>query len=178
MGNKKTLIYGKKGIVCLLALSFTLINCASLKKQTNFVYEKLLISMRKPGEKLMSLPQEVWQENDCDNKKRPYKKIETFEVIPKIIQPGKSFNLRFLYSLCSSERFKEIVGTLFTRISFRDKYIVNDKEEKYAMKPGRWLTDTFIDLPRTAKVGVYKIELEFSSSELQFKRQTIFVIEN
>ena len=133
--------------------------------------------MRKPGEQILSLPDEVWQEYNCDNKVQPYQRSEIFEVIPKIIQPGKSFNLRFLYSLCTSERFEEIVGILFIRISFRGSYIVNDVEENYAMKPGRWRTDTFIDLPATAKVGVYSIELEFRSPELQFKKQASFVVE-
>ena len=133
--------------------------------------------MRKPGEKIVSLPYEVWQEHNCDNKVQPYEQIEIFEVIPKIIQPGKSFNLRFLYSLCTSERFEEIVGILFIRISFRGSYIVNDVEENYAMKPGRWRTDIFIDLPATAKLGVYSVELEFRSPELQFKKQACFVVE-
>ncbi len=133
--------------------------------------------MRKPGEQLLSLPDEVWQEYNCDNKVKPYQRSEIFEVIPKIIQPGESFNLRFLYSLCTSERFEEIVGILFTRIRFRGSYIVNDVEENYAMKPGRWRTDTFIDLPATAKVGVYSIELEFRSPKLQFKEQASFVVE-
>ena len=177
MDNKKTVIYSRIGIVSLLSLLLSLTNCTALKLQSNQIYENLLVSMRKPGERLVSLPDEVWQEYNCDNKVRPYQRIEKFELIPKIIQPGKSFNLRFLYSLCTSDRFGEIVGSLFTRINYRGHYVVNDLVENYAMKPGRWRTDTFIDLPATAKVGVYSVELEFRSPELQFKEQASFVVE-
>ena len=152
--------------------------CSSIQLQSNHYYEELITSLREPGEKLVSLPDEVWQEHKCDNKDRPYQKIETFEVTPKIIQPGESFNLRLLYSLCTGDRYDEIIGNLYTRIIFRGNYMINDLEKNHAMKPGRWLTDTFIDLPPAAKLGVYSIELEFISPKLQFKKQASFVVDN
>lgn len=164
-------------ITCIFSL-LSLSACSSLKMQSNHLYEELVVSLRKPGEKLVSLPDEVWQEHNCDDKAQPYLQIETFEVIPKIIQPGESFNLRLLYSLCTSDRHEEIIGNLYTRISFRGNYLINDRERNYAMKPGRWLTDTFIDLPSAAKLGVYSIQLKFNSPRLQLKEQASFVVDH
>ncbi len=132
---------------------------------------------RKPGEKSLALPEAVWAEYGCANLRRPFIKVETNELIPPRLKPGGQFNHRLVYAMCSNERADEVLGKRYTRIYFKNRPVFNDVDESYAIKPGRWRVDIFIDLPEDAETGLYTLEVRFRSRCLRFRENHNFRVE-
>lgn len=162
-------------IIIILSCS-SLIACAPAMQGVQDVIWDIQKKMSKPGEKSLTLPEEIWDKYDCDHLRRPFIAVETFEVIPRRLHPGEEFNQRLIYALCSNRRADEVTGALHTRIYFKGTPVVNDLVENYSVKPGRWRVNTFIALPRTAENGVYSIEVRFSSTYLRFRESETFVV--
>lgn len=161
-----------KAIIILLILT-TFTGCASLG---NFFMPK-----PEPGEKMLDLHEEVWRDYNCKNETLPIVKIEESDLEPNRLDPEKKMecNHRLIYGLCCDKLTNEITGRLFTRIFHRGQTVVNDIDENYILKPGRWQVDTFIVLPEEAESGVYSLEIEFisSNSDAGFKVDNTFIVE-
>ena len=140
--------------------------------------DTVIVKFRKPGEKMILPPNTVWEKSLCRNQKLPFISIVQYQVIPVSVKPGNSFSQRLTYSLCSNDRGDEILGSLYTRITFRGSPVISDVDSNHTMKPGKWRLDRIIDIPSDATPGVYSIELEFKSLALKFKKQENLVIEN
>ena len=134
-------------------------------------------TLRKPGEKLVAMPEKVWRQYNCSEARLPLFIIEKSKLIPPQLYPGGELNHRLTYAMCSNKRAEEIVGTLSTRVFFRGQRLVNDVNTTYPMRPGRWRVDTFITLAPDAQVGVYSLELQFKSTRIEFQRNHSFIIE-
>jgi hypothetical protein len=147
--------------MALLAVS----GCATLKK-----------TFRKPGEKLESFPEAVWEEYDCDSQKRPFFIIEENELVPEKVSPGGDFNHRMIYVMCPRQATETVQGDLQTRIRFRGSPIVRKTTKAYEIKPGRWIVDSEVVLPEEAEPGVYAFELAFKSRSLSFDKSLTFVV--
>ena len=152
----------------LLALLAT--GCASLPGV-------VLRTLRRPGERIASFPEVVWQEHGCDEKPRPHFALETNELVPAQVKAGSRFNHRMVYAMCPKRPTEVITGRLFTRIRFRGDPIVRERTEAYEIKPGRWVVDAEVTLPAGAEAGVYAYEIEFESEALDFEESLTFVVE-
>jgi len=132
---------------------------------------------RKPGERLRAFPEEVWEEYSCDSKELPYFKIEQVELYPRRLEPGEEFGHRLVYVLCPLHTTGVVTGKFDTRILHRGQPLVIDTQERYDLKPGRWVVDAFIRLPETAEVGLYALELRFDSKIIRFQRSLDFAVD-
>lgn len=168
MGYQKIIVLA--GLVCVTA-------CAPVQQSVQQAVWNVQKRLRKPGEKVLALPDTVWKDYNCANRQLPFINVETNKLLPPRLRPGAEFNHRLVYAMCSNERADEILGILSTRIYFRSERIVNDVVENYSIKPGRWRVDTFITLPPDAKAGVYSIEIQFQSTMLTFQEHHSFVVE-
>ena len=164
------------GIACLLICLF-IAACTGVKQRFEGYYWDFRKMLRKPGETSLALPDEVWAEYKCGTRDLPFVSIETYEVLPRRLSPGEEFSLRLIYSLCSNERADEISGDLNTLIYFQAEPVINNVNEDYSLKPGRWRVDTFINAPPNADPGVYAIETSFESANLAFSRTESFVVQ-
>ena len=160
MANKK--------VVALFLLIF-LVACAP-------VYWDIKKSLRKPGETFKEHPEKVWKEYECDQKKLPFIKILSYEVIPPELLPGEEINQHFEYVMCPAFPAQVIQGTLYRRIYYRGKIIFEDVTKHFEFKPGKWAVDAFITVPPSAPPGVYYLSLEFRSSRFNFKKGKDFVV--
>ena len=136
---------------------------------------------RTHGVKQLDEHQKIWKEYNCQSEELPLVKIEYNELIPKRLNLKKKMecNHRFIYGFCSQRHSKEIVGILHTRIFHRGKMVVDDVENNYLLKPGRWRVDTFIIVPKHVEPGVYTLETEFTSPDTGiFKHDVGFMINN
>ncbi len=70
-----------------------------------------------------------------------------------------------------------VSGTLHTRILYRGRAIVNERDPAYEFKPGRWIVDAFVTVPENAEVGIYAVELEFEGRDLQFTERLTFAVD-
>ena len=134
-------------------------------------------ALREPGTKLVSLPDAVAAEYECPSRRLPYFVFEKQEVNPSRMVAGEEFNHRFVYALCPRRATEVVTGTLRTRIRYKDRVIVQDKDEDFELQPGRWAVDSFVRLPDSAKVGIYSLELEFTSRRVKFKHEATFGVD-
>jgi hypothetical protein len=131
-------------------------------------------ALRDPGEVLQSFPEEVWQEYDCDHQRRPFFVIESNELVPPVVHSGGDFNHRLVYVMCPDRPTEVISGKLDTRIRFRGLPLVRQSDASYEIKPGRWVVDSFVELPDDADPGIYAFELAFQGQGLSFERKLTF----
>jgi hypothetical protein len=166
-----------KGIVAVAWLVVLLIG---LEGCTTPVWVgKLRRALREPGQELVDLPEKVARQYDCDDKKLPFFRLEKNELNPIRVRPGGEFNHRMVYVMCPTNPTEVITGTLVTRIRFKGKAIVTDTVEPFEIKPGRWIVDAFIALPEKVEVGVYALELRFTSksSEISIEEGITFGVD-
>ena len=67
-------------------------------------------------------------------------------------------------------------GSLETRIFFKGKPIISDSNERFELKPGRWVVDTFVEVPPNAEPGVYSIEIRFAGNGAKFQKRRTFAV--
>jgi len=162
MGHSKTLIIG-------LGLA-TALGCAG-------VVGRLERALRSPGEKLRTVPDDVWSEYKCSEQKLPLFRLEQTELVPQRVTAGDDVNHRLVYALCPTEPTEVIEGTLQTRILFKGKPVLRDADGHYEIKPGRWVVDTFIQIPTQAETGIYSVQVEFVSQTVNFREERSFAVE-
>jgi hypothetical protein len=138
---------------------------------------KVRRSIRSPGEKNAALPEEVWDKYECARRKLPFLRVESFELSPERIKAGEEFNHRWVYSLCPLTPTSVVGGRLETRIFFKGQPIVTDDNERFELKPGRWVIDTFVEVPPNAEPGVYSIEIRFVARSAKFLKRRTFAVQ-
>lgn len=131
---------------------------------------------REPGEVIRDFPEVVWEEYDCDLQQRPFFILEENGLMPPNVKPGGDFNHRMVYVMCPARRTEVVEGRLLTKIRFKGHPIVRQTEERWEIKPGRWVVDTLVELPEEAEPGVYAYELAFQSSSIAFEKHLTFVV--
>lgn len=161
---------GHSKIVALLTVLLLATGCASMR----WSLQKF---MRKPGERLESFPEEVWEEYDCDAQKRPFFIIEKNELVPARVKAGGDFNHRLVYVMCPPRPTAVVTGRLRTRIRYRGDPIVRETTDAYEIKPGRWVVDAEVSLPENAEPGIYAYELEFKGTRLSFEKSLTFLVQ-
>jgi len=153
-----------------LTVAILLCGCASLRWS-------MTKALRDPGEQLRSFPEEVWDEYDCEDQRRPFFIMEESALIPPRVKPKRDFNHRMIYAMCPLRPTEVVAGTLSTRIRFRGKPIVRDTMASYELRPGRWVVDAFVSLPEDAEPGVYAYEVQFESATIEFEERLTFIVE-
>jgi hypothetical protein len=156
-------------VAALIGLLLAVSGCANLRANVQR-------SLRSPGERIETFPEQVWDEYKCDTRKRPYFSLETNELIPPQVKAGGSFNHRMIYALCPVRPTAVVTGRLVTRIRFRGDPILRERTEAYEIRPGRWVIDAEITLPPAAEAGVYAYEIEFTGGDLHFEKSLTFVV--
>ncbi len=162
MGHSKALAIG----LCLVAG----LGCQTMIGQVQR-------SLRSPGEKLASVPDEVWSEYDCAAQALPVFKLEDAQLVPDRVSAGENVNHRLVYALCPTEPTTVIEGALSTRILHKGRPVVRQTDAHYEIKPGRWVVDTFIQIPREAETGIYSVEVQFESEKVSFREERSFAVE-
>jgi hypothetical protein len=166
-----------KGMIAAAALTALLVG--ALGCATPVWVGKIRRAVREPGQELVDLPTKIERQYDCDEKKLPFFKLEKNELNPIRVHPGGEFNHRMVYAMCPENPTDVIEGILVTRIHFKGKPIVSETLDPFEIKPGRWIIDAFIALPENAEVGVYALELRFTSkaSEVEIDESITFGVD-
>ena len=156
----------------VLALSSALVfGCAT-------TVGKFRRAVREPGEKLADMPGKVAKQYACAEKKhKPFFELERNEINPNRLTPGSKFNHRIVYAMCPRHATEVVEGTLHTRIRFKGRVIVDDKVDHFEIKPGRWVVDSFVRLPKAAEPGIYALEMRFQSASIRLNERLNFGVE-
>ena len=78
--------------------------------------------------------------------------------------------------MCPVNPTEVVTGRLATRIRFKGSPIVEDLLPGWDLKPGRWVVDAMVALPKDAEPGIYSYELQFESAPVTFEKSLTFVV--
>jgi hypothetical protein len=151
--------------------------CAVACLSCQYMPAQLERPFRKPGVRLVDFPEKVGVEFNCASQKLPWFKLETLEVWPKRLEPGKELGHRLTYVLCTDGPTDVVTGKLETKILFRGQSILKETDASYDLRPGRWVIDVFVTVPPSAADGLYALELDFKSPNVKFDRSETFAVE-
>jgi hypothetical protein len=161
---------GHSKVVASLLIALLSLGCASLR----WSFQK---AFRDEGIVNESFPELVWEEYDCETQKLPFFIIEKNELVPPKVEAGGEFNHRMVYVMCPDRATAVVPGRMSTRIHFKGHAIVDDTDDAYEIKPGRWVVDAFVEIPEDAEPGVYAYEVEFSGKGVAFDKSLTFLVE-
>jgi hypothetical protein len=160
---------GHSKVVASLLVALLSLGCASLRWSVQKAF-------REEGSVNESFPELVWEEYDCETQKRPFFIIEKNELVPPKVKTGGEFNHRMVYVMCPVRTTGVVAGRLSTRIRFKGDAIVDNTDDAYEIKPGRWIVDAFVEIPGDAEPGVYAYEVEFTGGDLAFDKSLTFLV--
>lgn len=166
-------------LILLLSIFPFMISCAPMNRlgeQIQTFYWDIQKKMRKPGEKMITHPNKVWEKYNCAQKKLPMLIVEANEILPPQLYSGKELNHHFIYSMCPAKPSQLINGTLVRRVYFKTRTVFEDVTNDFEFKPGEWSVDAFIGIPSKAPPGVYALEVSFSGGEHSFSKSEQFVV--
>jgi hypothetical protein len=134
-------------------------------------------STRSPGEKMVRTPEETQREYSCVPSRKPVLTIEEVRVLPDVVAGGKEVevNQRLRYAFCPSIRPETFTGNI-TRTVIRDGKILFRDTTNYEFKPGTWIVDAFIGIPREAKSGVYGLDIVLGYMNQKVKASSSFAV--
>ena len=127
------------------------------------LYQHAVATLRQPGEQVATTPERIWREFDCDNRERPFVRAESMEVLPERIHPGGRVNYRLIYIMCPVNRSEVIMTSVSRRILYNGQQVAASVNDRFEIKPGRWIVDSFFTLPKNAPPGVYALEGRFEA---------------
>lgn len=165
MGNQKA-------IAMALLLASLALSCQTSQRIAGQAQRML----RPPGEKLEALPERVAEEYGCDRVARPFLRLERSEIVPARVAAGGAVNHRMVYALCAARPTDVVRGALETRILHEGRTVVRDRDERYELKPGRWIVDATVEIPDAAQDGIYAIEVVFESRSVRFRDEKTFAV--
>jgi len=160
---------GHSKVVASLLIALIATGCAGVRGS-------IQKTLRKEGIENMSFPEVVWEEYDCDSQRRPFFVVEENEIVPTKIKPGGEFNHRMVYAMCPVRRTAVVAGQLTTRIRFKGEAIVDNTQGDHEIKPGRWVVDSFVEIPEDAEPGIYAYQVKFSGKGLAFDKLLTFLV--
>ena len=133
-------------------------------------------ALRPPGEKLATLPEDVADEYGCARVRKPFVRLERVEIKPDRVRAGGAVNHRLVYALCPAGSTEVVRGALETRVLHAGRTLLRDRQPRYELKPGRWIVDATIEIPESAKTGVYAIEVRFRGGPVRFHGERAFAV--
>jgi len=143
-----------------VALCLPLLNLVALAG-CSALYQQAVAAIRQPGDHIATTPDQVWLDFRCTERKRPFARVESMEVVPQMIKPGARVNYRLSYVMCPRKPSETIKTSLQRRILFRGEQVARDVKDDFELKPGRWVVDSFFTLPTNSPLGVYALEVGF-----------------
>jgi hypothetical protein len=132
---------------------------------------------REPGHRNETFPDEVAEEYHCDMRPLPFFQFEKNELVPRRVKPGGEFNHRLVYVLCPETPTAVVPGTLHTRVLFEGKTIVEDTVAE-KLRPGRWILDSFVSMPKDVEPGLYAMDVRFESAKGNLSARIDFVVKS
>ena len=159
-------------IAALILLAAAGLGCQSVRTLGGHAQRAL----RSPGEKLAALPEDVADEYGCARVAKPFVRLERVEVVPDRVRAGGAVNHRLVYALCPARSTDVVRGALETRVLYAGHTLLRDRQPRYELKPGRWIVDATIEIPESAKTGVYAIEVRFRGGPVRFRGERAFAV--
>ncbi len=116
------------------------------------------------------------REQHCEQRSRPALSVIQHDVFPANVTAGKHANHRFTYALCPATPGAALSGDLVRRVYYKNRQIMSDVTKDADLKPGVWRVDAFFEIPTSAVVGSYEVEVQFVHPAAGFRERAAFTI--
>lgn len=145
--------------VLLLILGACLAGCESAPiRAVTDSFQELVYKSRSKGETESTSTDSVRRELGC-NERHPFElHLEQSEVVPRRIKGGREISHRFVYAACTPNDAIQ-THSLVRRITHGGRVMFEDRDRKFALKPGRWTVDAFVGIPPATAPGTYALEV-------------------
>jgi hypothetical protein len=138
--------------------ALVLSGCVTTVDKIQDIQQRAMMSMRKPGEKMVAPPEDASRRYSCSTYMKDKLVIEEIDVIPDRINAGDEINQRIRYGLCPNPPSGTMNGKIVRTVLFNGETQFEDITY-YAFKPGTWTIDAFIQVPRDVDEGMYDVEV-------------------
>jgi hypothetical protein len=149
--------------------------CVTTVDKIQDIQQRAMMSMRKPGEKMVAPPGEAPRRYSCS----PYMKdrliIEEIDVIPVRINAGDEINQRIRYGLCPNFPSGTLSGKIIRTVLFNGEMQFEDITY-YEFKPGTWTIDAFIEVPGDVEEGMYEVEVVITYGSKTVRSMDSFLV--
>lgn len=172
MGNRSRQIAQPARATLILAAILGMASCTAVDATVERVQQQVQKWTRTPGEKMDMNPDKVWVAESCGDRRLPFFRMDENEVTPSTIETGEEINHRIIYTMCPNRPYEAIQGQLRTSVYLGSQVVSVDTVDQFEIKPGKWIVDTNILVPKEAQAGVYWLDVVFNSPGLRFKERS------
>ena len=113
-------------------------------------------STRKEGDTMVYGPEKTQEQYSCASAKRVILQLEEVQILPEVVPSEKEINHRIRYALCPYPRTEILGGDIVRVVRFNQRGVFRDAAF-YQFKPGTWIVDAFIGIPKGARSSTYTI---------------------
>jgi hypothetical protein len=130
-----------------------------------------------PGRKLVALPDDVWEAENCHVRPLPYIRLYGSDVRPVTAKRGQDIIYTLKYTACVPQQPGYILGEIVTRVYFKDRLQSVRADRNYPVETGRWVVNTRIEVPPIAEPGKYDVVAKVSADGESITDKVIFKVE-
>jgi hypothetical protein len=141
------------------------------------VSQRVRASLRTQGEKMVLKPEQTQVKYACPLHRQMRLHLEEVQVLPEVVTPGTEINQRIRYALCSTPPAGSLTGSITRTVRFQGAEMFRDSTD-YAFKPGTWVVDVFIGIPKVAGSGVYTLETTLRYGSQMLRKSDAFMVKN
>jgi hypothetical protein len=153
--------------ILLVAVSLMLSGCA--------VYQGIIADTRKPGDKMMRTPEKTKEKYACVSYGKRMLKLEEVQILPDVVASGKEINQRIQYAFCPFAPSETLKGSIIRTVLFKGNKVFQDTTA-YEFKPGTWMVEVFIGIPKEAQSGVYVLNIALQYGNETLKGSNAFTV--
>jgi hypothetical protein len=164
--------------ILLAAVSLMLSGCAVVEQPMDSiraVSQGIIASTRKQGEKMVRTPEKTKEKYTCVPYHKRMLKLEEMQILPDLVTPGKEINQRIQYAFCPFAPSETLKGSITRTVLFNRNEMFRDTTA-YEFKPGTWMIDVFIGIPKEAQSGVYALNITLQYGNETLKGRSSFIV--
>ena len=102
-------------------------------------------------------------------------RLEETWVLPEAVTPGNEVTHRIRYAFCPAIPSGTFKGSIIRTVLFKGKKLFHTSTD-YEFKPGTWIVDAFIGIPKEVKSGAYALEVVLKYADQTTKETKSFIV--
>jgi hypothetical protein len=152
------------------------VGCSATGRVKQFS-QSIVASLREPGETMVFTPEKTREKHSCVSYKETLLELEEVEVLPDVVISGKEINQRTRYAFCPPTPSGSLRGRIIRTVLFKGKVMWRDTTD-YEFKPGTWIIDVKIGIPKDAARGAYAMDIMLHYKRKAIRETKAFMVNN
>ena len=167
------------GPLATISLFVALSLAAAACQEVNHLFDPLGSSPGglTPGRKLVALPDDIWEREDCGIRPLPFIRLDRSDVKPKVAKRGDQVIYTLAYTACVPQQPGYILGEIQTHIYLNGRLKSRRSDTEYPVETGKWVVNTKVAVPANAEPGMYDVEAIVSAGGETIRDRIRFTVE-